>query len=142
MALLDREANSKEHCKFVTVPDVVSSARRTLEVFDRWKDRLEGWTLALAIQDGQELLPIPWDDIGAVFIGGSNTFKLGQHAIHVIKAAQLLGKWVHVGRVNDGERFEHFVKLGVDSIDGTGISRYTHMRKAIGNRECQSKMFV
>jgi hypothetical protein len=140
LALLAREEHHRENCLFVAVPDVVGSARRTLEVFERWKPRLNGWLLALVCQDGQEHLPIPWDDITAVFIGGSTAFKVGEHATHIIRAAQALGKWVHVGRVNHPERFEHFEKLGVDSIDGTGIARYTHMRKAIANRNDQGKL--
>lgn len=139
-ALLAREQHHQGNCLFVTVPDVVSSARRTLEVFDRWKDRLQGWKLALACQDGQEDLPIPWDDIGAVFIGGSTKFKVSDGAVQIIKAAQALGKWVHVGRVNDPIRWEHFDELGVDSCDGTGLARYTHMREAIANRKAQGSL--
>lgn len=142
MSLLERERGRRDGCLFVTVPDVVSSARRTLEVFDRWKDRLAGWPLALACQDGQEHLPIPWDDIRAVFIGGSTNWKCGQHATHIIKAAQALGKWVHIGRVNHGERVEHFAKLGADSFDGTGIARYSHMREAIRDRHQQGALCV
>jgi hypothetical protein len=130
-ALLKREEHHRDRCLFVTVPDIVSSARRTLEVFERWKTRLAGWKLALACQDGQEHLPIPWDDIAAVFIGGSTNWKCGDHAAHIIKAAKALEKWVHVGRVNHGERVEHFDKLGADSFDGTGIARYSHMRERI-----------
>jgi hypothetical protein len=142
LALLEREAHHKAACKFVTVPDVVGSARRTLEVFHRWKGRLQGWTLALACQDGQENLEIPWDDIGAVFIGGSTNFKCGPHAAQIIKAAQALGKWVHVGRVNHGERYDYFEELGVDSADGSGLARYTHMRRAIAARNNQGKLYV
>jgi len=126
----------------VTVPDVVGSARRTLEVFHHWKQRLAGWKLALACQDGQEHLPIPWDEIAAVFIGGSTNWKCGVHAVHIVKAARALGKWVHAGRVNHPDRFEHFEKLQVDSFDGTGVSRYSHMRKAIANRASQTGMFA
>ena len=141
-ALLAREDHHKANCLFVTVPDVVASARRTLEVFDQWKDRLQGWKLALACQDGQEDLPIPWDDIGAVFIGGSTTFKVSPQAAQIIKAAQALDKWVHVGRVNDPIRWEHFDELGVDSCDGTGIARYTHMREAIAKRDNQGRLEI
>lgn len=140
MSLLEREWHHHDKCRFVTVPDVVGSARRTLEVFDHWKQRLHGWKLALACQDGQEHLPIPWGQIDAVFIGGSTAWKVGPHAVQVIKAAQALDKWVHVGRVNDADRFEHFEKLGVDSIDGSGIARYTHMREAIRDRHDQHKL--
>ena len=136
-ALLRREEYHKDKCLFVTTPDVVGSARRTLEVFERFKDRLAGWPLALACQDGQHDLPIPWDDIRAVFIGGSTNFKCGEHATHIIKAAKLLGKWVHVGRVNTPGRFQHFNELGVDSIDGTGLAQYSHMREAIGTTDQQ-----
>ena len=140
-SLLDRESHHKENCLFVTVPDVVGSARRTLEVFERWKKRLMGWKLALACQDGQEHLTIPWDDIDAVFIGGSTNWKCSDYAVHIIKAAKLLGKWVHIGRVNHAPRFEHFKQAGADSFDGTGIARYTHMRESIGTRDQQHEIF-
>jgi hypothetical protein len=42
-----------------------------------------------------------------------------------------MGKYVHVGRVNTPGRFRYFEDLEVDSIDGTGLSRYTHMREEI-----------
>ena len=141
LSLLKRELHHKQDCLFVTCPDVVSSARRTLEVFDFWRPRLDGWRVALAIQDGQENLPIPWDRINAVFIGGSTTFKIGSFATQIIKTAQIFKKWVHVGRVNDGARFLHFEKLGVDSIDGTGLARYTHSREGISNRNNQERIF-
>jgi hypothetical protein len=128
-------------CLFVTVPDVVGSARRTLEVFPHWKDRLSSWPLALACQDGQEDLPIPWDDIAAVFIGGSTEWKLSKHAVACIKAAKVLGKWAHVGRVNDPARFEFFENAGADSIDGSGIAQYSHMREAIAKRHNQQRLF-
>lgn len=141
-SLLAREEHHRNDCKFVTCPDVVGSARRTLEVFERYKERLTGWKVALALQDGQEHLPIPWDDIAAVFVGGSTAWKVSNHAAHCIKAGKALGKWVHVGRVNDPARFDHFIDLGVDSVDGTGISRYSHMREAIAKRDNQEKLFV
>jgi hypothetical protein len=137
MALLAREFVHRQHCLFVTVPDVVGSARRTLEVFEHWRARLGGWRLALACQDGQEDLPVPWGRIDAVFIGGSTNWKGSLAAVQIIRAAQLLGKHVHVGRVNDGVRWKHFEQLGVDTIDGTGISRYSNMREAVADRHRQ-----
>lgn len=142
LSLLKREESNRDGCRFVTVPDVVGSARRTLEVFDYWQPGLAGWPLALACQDGQEILPIPWTQITAVFLGGSTNWKCGPHATHIIKAAQAMGKWVHVGRVNDPGRFDHFDKLGVDSIDGTGLARYGHMRRAIADRPADAGMFA
>ena len=137
LSLLEREKHHRENCLFVTVPDVVGSARRTLEVFAHWAPMLDGWPLALACQDGQEHLPIPWAVIDAVFIGGSTSWKCSGHAAQIVAAAKAFGKWIHAGRVNHAERFEYFQKLGADSCDGTGISRYTHMRQAIADRHLQ-----
>jgi hypothetical protein len=139
-ALLDREAHHKENCLFVTVPDVVASARRTLEVFEHWKPKLEGWKLALACQDGQEHLPIPWGEIAAVFIGGSTAWKSSEAAAQIVKAAKAIGKWVHIGRVNHAARWEWFEELGADSCDGTGLARYSHMRRSIAGRADQIKL--
>jgi hypothetical protein len=137
LALLKRYTPHRDHCLFVTVPDVVGSARRTLEVFERWAPRLVGWPLALVCQDGQENLPVPWDAINAVFIGGSTNWKGSDSVVQIVQAAQLLGKHVHVGRVNAVGRWKHFEELGVDTIDGTGISQYSHMREAIADRNLQ-----
>lgn len=138
--LLAREAHHKKKCLFVAVPDVVGCARRTLEVFDCWSPQLEGWKKALVVQDGQENLPIPWDRLSAIFVGGSTEWKGSQHVVHIIKAAKALGKHVHAGRVNHDLRWKHFEELDVDTCDGTGLARYTHMRKAIAARDHQAEL--
>jgi hypothetical protein len=69
--------------------------------------------------------------IEALFIGGTDDFKLGKHGAACVKAAKALGKWCHVGRVNTPGRLEYFEELGADSCDGTGLARYSHMRRAI-----------
>lgn len=140
-ALLERERPRKSLCRFVAVPDVVGSARRTLEVFDYWYKQIHDWPLALVAQDGQENLPIPWELIEAIFIGGTTGWKLSDNASAVIKAAKAMGKWVHIGRVNRPGRFEYFEKLGADSIDGTGIARYSWMREAIYERDTKPGLF-
>lgn len=140
LSLLKREEEHKATCLFVVAPDVVGSARRTLEVFRGWRSRLAHWPLALAAQDGQEDLEIPWDDLSAIFIGGSDAFKLSAAAAQVIKAAKALGKHAHVGRVNTPDRFAHFEEIGADSIDGTGLSLYSHMREAILRRDAQGSL--
>lgn len=144
LSLLEREKAHQKKCLFVTLPDIVGCARRTLEVFEHWRRQevIRGWRRALVCQDGQEHLPIPWDDISAVFIGGSTNWKCGPHAAHIIRAAQALGKHTHAGRVNDPKRWKHFEELGVDTADGTGISRYSHMREAIADRHQQQEIFA
>lgn len=135
-ALLKREHDNRGKCLFVSMPDIVGSAQRTTELFWHFhKDPdFSGWRLAFVCQDGQENLPIPWDFIDAVFIGGSTTWKISMHVVQIIKTAKILGKHVHVGRVNTPERWSWFEKHGADSADGTGLARYTHMRKAIAER--------
>ena len=140
-SLLKREFENRHNCRFVAVPDVVGSARRTLETFDYWFERLDGWRLALVAQDGQEDLPIQWNLIDAIFIGGSTDWKLSQHAEAVIRAAQSMGKWVHVGRVNEAKRWEKFWELGVDSFDGSGIAQYSKQRYAINRQKNHPKLF-
>lgn len=140
LSLLERESHHKTDCLFVALPDMVGAAQRTLELFKLWKPRLQGWKVALVCQDGLETLPIPWDDLDAVFIGGSTAWKVSGHAANIITAAQVhFGKWVHVGRVNDPNRWKHFEDLGADSCDGTGLARYTHMREAIADRHSSTQ---
>lgn len=139
-SLLKREEHHRENCLFVAVPDIVGSAQRTLELFDLFAPDLDGWPLALVCQDGQENLPIPWNHIAAVFIGGSTNWKLSVHVEQIIKTAKLFGKWVHAGRVNTPERWKWFEDQGVDSADGSGLARYTHMRTAVARRFNQNEL--
>lgn len=139
-ALLAREKHRKNKCLFVTAPDIVGSARRTLELFEVWEPQLEGWPVALVVQDGQEHLPIPWNNCDAIFIGGSTNWKCSEHVVHIVKAAKALGKWVHVGRVKTALRWKHFEELEADSGDGNGIGRYTHMREDIARRHDQAEL--
>ena len=146
LSLLERERHHAKDCLFVTLPDVVGSAIRTAECFRRWRAKnanaLEGYKLALVAQDGLESMEMTptWDEFSAIFIGGTDIFKQSR-STSIIKAAQILGKWVHVGRVNSPRLFEHFEEMGVDSIDGSGIAQYSHMRDAIAKRDNQKKLF-
>lgn len=108
---------------FVTCPDIVGSARRTLELYKHFAVQLGGLPRALVLQDGIEDLEIPWNNLESVFIGGTDEFKESQISRDCCKTARILGKWVHVGRVNTGERVKFFAGIA-DSIDGSGISRF------------------
>ena len=138
---LRRQEHDKRNCKFVCAPDVVGEAMRTAELFDWFKERIADWPLALVAQDGLEYVRIPWVDIAALFVGGTTNWKIGPRAAACIKTAKALGKWVHVGRINDPARFEYFDQLDVDSCDGSGIAQYSHMREAIAKRHHQEKLF-
>lgn len=139
-ALLAREAHHKAKCLFVSAPDIVGSAQRTIELFPRFLPMLAGWKVAFVCQDGQEMLPIPWDDCDAIFIGGTTAWKCSEHVVRIVKTAKLLGKWIHWGRVNHPARCRHAEEVGGDSYDGTGIARYTHMREAIAQRHDQPQL--
>ena len=140
-SLMKREEHHRENCLFVTVPDIVCNAQRTRELFDHFAPQMVGWKLAFACQDGQENLPIPWDKIDAVFIGGSDSWKCSKYVAQIIKVAKLLGKHVHIGRVNTPDRYVWFEEQGADTADGTGMARYTHMRVAIANRRQMPGLF-
>lgn len=111
---------------FVCLPDVVGSARRTLDLFRYFEQATNGLPRALVLQDGIGDVEIPWDKIDAVFIGGTDKFKIAPEAFQAARCARMLGKWVHVGRVNEIKRLRDWLDLA-DSIDGSGVSRYDHM---------------
>ncbi len=138
-ALVNRQATfgptARRRCKFVCMPDVVCSAIRTLELFHIFKAQLSTSArclpLCLVLQNGIENHAIPWNDLSAIFIGGDNDFKGCAAVAHAVKAAQHLGLWTHMGRVNGPERYDLAVKLKIDSIDGTGLVKYSHMRQNV-----------
>lgn len=115
---------------FVTLPDIVGDAARTAELFEHFKPHTAGLPRALVLQDGIQQVRIPWDDIEAVFIGGSDRFKSAPEAIAAAKTAKMLGKHVHLGRANTAARVRNWLGLA-DSIDGSGISQYDHMLNAV-----------
>lgn len=111
---------------FVTLPDIVGDAARTLELFEHFKLRTNELPRALVLQDGIQHIKIPWGDIKAIFIGGSDQFKNSPHAYNAARTARVLGKWVHVGRINTANRLRNWKNLA-DSCDGSGASRFDHM---------------
>lgn len=132
--MLDRMAENKADCLFVACPDIVGSARRTMELWKRrrnWIKEKSGWPVALVAQDGLEDMEVPWDDLHTLFIGGRDPWKDSQAVLDLVKTAKTLGKRVHVGRVNTLKRYQHFAKAGADTCDGSGIAKYDHMLAAI-----------
>jgi len=129
---------------FVCLPDIVADARRTLDLFYYFKPLTSGLPRALVLQDGVGNFEIPWGDIDAVFVGGTDEFKISTECINACRAAKMMGKWVHVGRVNTVGRVQNWMELG-DSLDGSGISKYDHMLesvlKAVTGNLRQEKLF-
>jgi len=117
-----------------TMPDEVANHRITLNLFERYKEALStimSWDVfkdkaAFVLQDGCNINEIPWDDITAIFLGGSTKFKLSREAYQMLQAGRERGKWVHVGRVNTTPRIVYFSRVA-NSIDGSGIAKYDWM---------------
>lgn len=116
-------------CLFVTVPDVVCDASETLRLFERWHERVADARLPLGfvLQNGVEDTGVPWERIGAVFVGGDDVFKLGATAAALAREAHARGKWVHWGRVNSRKRMKLCMQSGAcDSMDGSSWPRFRH----------------
>ena len=138
------EKHDRTNCKFVAMPDRVADALTTMFMFHEHYDRVAscGWPIALVLQDGQDQMPpIPWSVLDAIFIGGTNQFKGSMCVVDLVKEAKHRNLWVHAGRVNGINRFEFFEALGVDSCDGSGIAQYSLMRHKIAERKRQEKLF-
>jgi hypothetical protein len=113
-------------CLFVTAPDVVGDAASTLARWPFWSALIRGLGLppAFVAQDGLTPRRVPWDEMGALFIGGTTTFKESAYAMSLCGYARARHIWVHWGRVNGKRRYELALKAGADSIDGTGFSMF------------------
>jgi hypothetical protein len=122
-------------CLFVTAPDVIyksgignSAATRRRWPFWSRVIRGIGFPPAFVAQDGLTPEQTPWDDMGALFIGGSDEFKESETVRSLCGYAKARGIWCHWGRVNGKRRFELAQMAGADSIDGTGFSWYSNIR--------------
>lgn len=121
LAWLDKLSEHADRCLFATAPDVVGDAAATLERSAPFyaEIRARGYRAALVAQDGLTVETTPWDEIDALFIGGSTDWKLGEEAAELVAAAKARGIWVHMGRVNSRRRMVYADSIGCDSTDGT-----------------------
>jgi hypothetical protein len=121
---LERRTEFKDRCLFATVPDVVGDHDATLAMFPAMADRIRdlGYPVAFVAQDGATSADVPWDDLDALFIGGSTQWKLSEAAYGLVGEGKRRGKWVHVGRVNSPRRLRAFAHAGADSADGTFLA--------------------
>ena len=122
---------SRINCEieWITLPDVVADAKITTQLFHQWKEQVDQ-PLAYVGQDGCEDLEIPWDDFECFFIGGSTEWKLSQITAILVQEAKKRNKRVHMGRVNSQKRLRYAYQLGVDSVDGSGYSRWkSHLER-------------
>jgi hypothetical protein len=121
LAWLERWRPAAGRCLFATAPDVVGDAEATLELSLPMLRpiRAAGYPVALVAQDGLEALPVPWEQIDALFIGGTTAWKLGEAAHELATQALARGLHVHMGRVNSLRRLRLARAMGCHSVDGT-----------------------
>jgi len=156
-AFLIKYAHRAHEALFATAPDVVhwveypngqmgpmGDAAATLIESAKYYDWIRelGYPVALVAQDGLDPDDVPWDKIDAIFVGGSDDYKVGSPppgrirplkldgtplgvpgCIGVVQEAKRRGKWVHIGRVNSRARYLFARSIGADSVDGTYITR-------------------
>ena len=113
-------------CLFAVCPDVVGDAEATARRARTsgmlaWI-RYVGLPAAYVAQDGLEDAAPPWDDLDALFIGGSTAWKLGPHVPPLVAEARARGAWVHMGRVNSLQRLRYADAIGCHSADGTFLT--------------------
>lgn len=125
LRMLDRIAH-KPGCLFVTVPDWVGNASRTLALYHRYVQEVtsRGLPPAYVLQDGLGHTPGVPNSARAVFVGGTTEWKLGPVARAFAQEAKRRGLWVHMGRVNSARRLRYAQSIGVDSVDGSGFARF------------------
>jgi hypothetical protein len=140
--LMLNKITGMDGCLFITAPDVVGDAEETLRRFWEWLPaiRRAQQPVALVAQDGIHDTELPWDDIDALFIGGTTPFKM--HTETLCREAKRRGKWLHMGRVNTRRRIRFAQSIGCDSVDGSSFSmfRRTHLPWAL--QMCESRQLA
>lgn len=113
----------KVGCLFATVPDVVGDHSGTMIRWRKYSSfvRELGYRVAFVAQDGADIKNIPWDELDCLFIGGTDSFKLGMGSGLLANAARERNKWVHLGRANSLKRLKAWAGMA-DSADGTYIT--------------------
>lgn len=109
---------------FATVPDVVADHAGTRERWDRYAPMVSrlGYKPAFVLQNGATIDDVPFDTMGALFIGGTTDFKLSKEAREFVSICKEKNIWVHMGRVNSLRRMEIAKSWGCDSVDGTYLA--------------------
>ena len=125
-------------CLFAVAPDVLhrgedgavhGDPEATYALSPRYFPLLRelAYRVAFVSQDGATRDLVPWDAIDCLFVGGSDTWKLSDQSVALIREAQERGLWTHMGRCQAretvGGRIAAAHALGMDSGDGTVLAR-------------------
>jgi hypothetical protein len=118
---LRRVSIYRDRCLFAVVPDAVADAEQTRRLWERWSPvaRDLGYPVAYVAQDGCGPDDPPWDELDAIFVGGTTDYKLGSLAADVVGEALRRHRPAHMGRVNSWKRLSYAADLGCRTADGT-----------------------
>lgn len=107
-------------CLFAVLPDVLGDWRATRDRSEAYFGSVKqlGLRPAFVAQDGEQGWPA---DTQALFIGGSDAWKLSESAYLLASRAKRAGLWLHLGRVNSLRRLRAASVSGYDSADGTHV---------------------
>ncbi len=116
---------------WIVVPDIVMGGLASLKFSRMWLDRLRqrqrlaDATFLIAVQNGMRSIDVSGllgPRVG-IFVGGDTRWKLATMA-QWARLAHARGAICHVGRVNSARRIRLCAAAGVDSFDGSGVSRF------------------
>lgn len=130
---------------WVVAPDIVEGGPASLQMSLRWLpwlfDRVP--IVLVAVQDGMR----PADIQGrlgirlGIFVGGSTEWKEETMAMWA-GLARSCGAICHVGRVNTARRIALCATAGVDSFDGSSVSRFAKTLPRLDNAARQPDFLV
>lgn len=130
---------------FVVVPDIVAGGCQSLELSRRWIPWvLERTMVALiAVQDGM----VPGDvmhRLGSrcgIFVGGTTDWKESTMGMWAALAREC-GAICHVGRANTRRRIFLCAAAGVNSFDGSSVSRFAKTLPPLDDARKQIDLFA
>lgn len=113
----------RSNCLFAVAPDVVGDAHATLALSLPYLPTIRqlGYRAAFVTQDGCTPALVPWDGIDAVFVGGTDAWKLSEASYMLVREAKRRGLHAHQGRVNSLRRLTACRVSLFDSADGTYV---------------------
>jgi hypothetical protein len=141
VAMLER-FHGRLGCRWVAAPDAVGDAHQTLLNWPFWSRLIRGigFRPALVLQDGMLVTDVPWSQVGAVFVGGTDDWKFSQQAHDLCAYGKARGLSVHVGRVNSRQRIFESARMGADTFDGGQYSRWADRRIPEGVIDAQDSV--
>lgn len=124
--MLDRCRLEKCKPRWIVCPDEIGDKDGTKKAWRNYRSEMTryGWPVAFVAQDGMSTNDVPYDS-DLVFIGGSTEWKWRNVALFAATFDR-----VHVGRVSAPEKLEYCLRLGIESVDGSGFFREGNGKRA------------